>query len=209
MSLPKRLLAPTFAYENGGGNLFLMQVVSETNISHRCAHKKYLPRKLSSVHIENMCPLDILCTLYTPCALCAHHVHTVYTVHIVHAARQKPWQLHSLLTIPSLECSSVWILIMVLLLFLLYLSLPYGTSYSRTTHFLLACSFSLHYNTICHLMICHRLKTKDLENCSSSNISLIWMTIFLKSLRLLLARLGSSSVFQLILGQFVKRMQDG
>jgi hypothetical protein len=68
---------------------------------------------------------------------------------------------------------------------------------------LLTCSFSLQYNTICQLMICHRLKTKDLEHGSSSNMSLIGMTIFLKSSRLLLARPGlciGSSLFQLILG---------
>jgi hypothetical protein len=69
----------------------------------------------------------------------------------------------SLLTISSLDCSSVWILLRVLLFIYIYihthtrLYLPYGTSYSKTTHFLLACSVSLqalHHSTISQSMIC-------------------------------------------------------
>ncbi len=38
--------------------------------------------------------------------------------------------------------------------YILDLYLPYGTSYSKTTHFLLACSVSLHHSTISQTMIC-------------------------------------------------------
>jgi hypothetical protein len=47
---------------------------------------------------------------------------------------------------------AVWMLKMVLLLFLLYLSWLYGNSYSTTTHSLMTCSFSLHHNTISQSM---------------------------------------------------------
>ncbi len=64
-----------------------------------------------------------------------------------------PWQLQTLLMIPRLESldhSSVKILIMVLLFFILNLSFPYGPSYSTTPNFLLACSFTgnLHHRDI-------------------------------------------------------------
>jgi hypothetical protein len=49
----------------------------------------------------------------------------------------------TLLTVPSLDCSSVWLLILMLLLFLTYLSLPYGISHSTTTPYLLASYISL------------------------------------------------------------------
>ena len=53
----------------------------------------------------------------------------------------------TLLTIPSLDCSSVWLLILMLLLFLLYLSLPYGIFHSTTTRYLLASYISLPHAT--------------------------------------------------------------
>jgi hypothetical protein len=49
----------------------------------------------------------------------------------------------TLLTIPSLDCSSVWLLILMMLLFLPYLSLPYGISHRITTPYLLASYISL------------------------------------------------------------------
>ena len=42
------------------------------------------------------------------------------------------------MTVPLLDCSSVWLLILMLLLFSTYLSLPYGISHSTTTPYLLA-----------------------------------------------------------------------
>ena len=55
-----------------------------------------------------------------------------------------PWQLQTLLMTPWLDRSSVRILIMVLLFFILNLSFP---SYSTTPYFLLACAFNLHHIT--------------------------------------------------------------
>ncbi len=49
----------------------------------------------------------------------------------------------TLLTIPSLDCSSVWLLILMLLLFLPFLSLPYRIFHSTTTPYLLASYISL------------------------------------------------------------------
>jgi hypothetical protein len=63
------------------------------------------------------------------------------------SSRTPPWR-QSLLTISWLDCSSVWMLKVVLLLFWLYLFWLYGTSYSTTTHSLMTCSFSLHCITI-------------------------------------------------------------
>jgi hypothetical protein len=58
------------------------------------------------------------------------------------------WRDTTLLTIPSLDCSSVWLLILMLLLFSLCFSLPYGISHSTTTRYLLASCFSLLHNNI-------------------------------------------------------------
>jgi hypothetical protein len=68
------------------------------------------------------------------------------------SSEKSPWQ-QALSTISWLDCSSVWMLKMVLLLFLLYLSWLYVISYSTTTHSLKTCSFSLHRNTISPSMI--------------------------------------------------------
>ncbi len=60
-----------------------------------------------------------------------------------------PWQLQTLLMNSAwLDRSSSRILIMVLLIFVLNLSFPYGPSNSTTPNFLLACSFYLHHITI-------------------------------------------------------------
>ena len=71
------------------------------------------------------------------------------------SSRNPPWR-QSLLTISWLDCSSVWMLNMVLLLLLPYLLWLYGTSYSTTTHSLMTCSFCLHRITISPSLIRHQ-----------------------------------------------------
>ena len=79
------------------------------------------------------------------------------------------WQ-KTLLMISGLDRSSVWMLNMDLLFFLLYFSWHYGASYSSTTHSLMTCSFSLHRNTISPSRIRSLQETNDLMEGSSSNI---------------------------------------